>query len=76
MPEFAEAPRSGPAAYADDIAILLASSDAKRTHSEMQDIINRMGEFCDWAGLEVSTLKTEVTGYDFDRRRDLLPAFS
>ena len=35
-----------------------------------------MREFCDWAGLAVSTLKTEVTGYDFARRRDLWPAFS
>ena len=73
---FLDAPQEGPAAYADDLALLLASTDARHTASQLQDIVHRMGEFCDWAGLEVSALKTEVTGYDFASGKDLLPTMS
>ena len=62
----------GPHAFADDLAILLAGKDSASL-GEMQETLDRLNQFCSWAGLEVSTAKTEVTGIDFEHKKDLAP---
>ena len=49
----------GPAAFADDLAILFASPD-HQCFAQMQDLLARLEQFCDWAGIAVSVVKTEA----------------
>ena len=60
-------------AFADELAIMLSTAGL-RCLAQMQDMLKRLEEFCDWAGIAISISKTEITGFDFgceNRQRPL-----
>eukprot|EP00961_Rhodomonas_salina_P283550 3832319-Rhodomonas_salina.1 len=50
--------KSNNKAYADDIDLTV------NRHSDIQILLDRMKQFCDWSGMEINMLKTKATAID------------
>eukprot|EP00961_Rhodomonas_salina_P227690 3077761-Rhodomonas_salina.1 len=51
--------------FAEDVCLVTETPD------QMQGLLDRVKEFCDWSGMELCTMKCKVSGWDFWLKREL-----